>query len=137
MDFEDARKAIQENEIFAGIRENHLGLLLTKARVRQFAKGQSVFVKGQGEAKTFCLIVSGTMNILKDNGQVLRTLCRPEIIGEIGPISPQHQRTCDVTAGENAEVLEWKMDDITPEIADLEKKLKALAWERIVDSDSG
>ena len=136
MDFEDARKAIQENEVFAGISESHLGFLLAKARSRRYAKGESVFVKGQGEAKTFCLIISGTMHVLRGNGQILRTLCRPEIIGEIGPISPRHQRTCDVTAGEEAEVLEWSMDDVTPEIADLERKLKALAWERIVDSDS-
>lgn len=136
MDFEDARKAIQENAIFAGISESHLGLLLAKARGRHFAEGESVFVKGQGEAKTFCLIVSGTMNVLRESGQVLRTLRRPEIIGEIGPVSPRHQRTSDVTAGEEAEVLEWNMDDVTPEIADLDRKLKALAWERIVDSDS-
>ncbi len=133
MDQEAIRKAIKENPVFAELSDSQLDLLVARAKPKYYAQGQPVFKKGQESATTFCLIVSGTLNVLKGAGEVVRTLSRPEIVGEIAPQSPQHQRICDVTAGEAAELLEWTTEEITREIPALEKKLKDLAWDRFLD----
>ncbi|MEA2040762.1 MAG: cyclic nucleotide-binding domain-containing protein [Thermodesulfobacteriota bacterium] len=125
------RTIIEGCELFRGFDGSQIGILIKNADIKRFSEGVIVYAKGEESQNTFCLIVSGSVNIVSDNGFVLEELGRNQIIGEIGTISPQHRRTVDVVAKEPTEVLEWNFLDIKESLPDLLKRLKDLAWKRI------
>jgi CRP-like cAMP-binding protein len=137
MEKERLRQAIQSNAIFKKLPADQIEFLLQNGQERHFGKGQKIFAEGQENATTFCMIVSGRVEILKEDRQVIRSLACPESLGEIGPINPQHKRLCNVVAGEPTDVLEWDMATVTGKIPTLEKEFENLAWTRIVDFDQG
>ena len=74
--------------------------------------GPVLVVAGPGAGKTFCLIVSGTVSIVSEAGQVLESIGPGDIIDEIGTISPQSKRTITVQAGGPVEALEWDYETV-------------------------
>lgn len=131
MDVRVARKAIEECDLFGGLDQSQLGLLLMNADATRFSENELVFAKGQQADETFCLIISGSVNILSDDGDILHSLGQGEVLGEVGVVSPKHKRTVTVMAGETTDVLRWDLKDIQDKLPELTKRLKDLAWKRI------
>ena len=131
MDLEATKTIKEECELFRGFDESQLGILIMNSHSKRFSEGDIVYARGEESQSTFCLIVSGSVNIVADSGYVLEELGINQIIGEIGAISPQHKRTVDVIAGEPTAVLEWNLLNIKESLPDLFIKLKDLAWKRI------
>ncbi len=131
MDFAVIRDAVRECETFNGFDDTRLGFLLVTCQTRAFREGEVIYAKGKEAArKTFCLIVSGTVSIVSEAGQVLESIGPGDIIGEIGTISPQSRRTITVQTGGPVEALEWDYQTVEQGLPDLLPKLKDLAWKR-------
>ena len=130
MDFALIRNAVRGCQTFEGFDENRLGFLLMTCQTREFRADEVIYEKGEEARRTFCLIVSGTVNILSEAGRILETTVPGDLIGEIGTISPQSKRTITVRAADPVEVLEWDYETIAKGLPDLLPKLKDLAWKR-------
>ena len=133
MDLEMARATIRKSDLFAGMDDDTVGIVLGYATERGFETDEVVFRRGELAGNSFLLVVSGHMNVLHDDGQLIRSLGSGEVIGEIGTISPKRKRTRDVVAADHTEVLEWNLLDIEEKVPDLLARLKELAWQRISD----
>ena len=96
MDFAAIRDAVKKCETFDGFDDTRLGFLLMTSQTRAFRAGERIYAKGEEAHKTFCLIVSGTVSVVSETGQVLESIGPGDIIGEIGTISPQSKRTVTV-----------------------------------------
>ena len=130
MDFAVLRDAVRKCETFGGFDDTRLGFLLMTCQTMEFRADAVIYEKGEEARKTFFLIVSGTVNIVSEAGQVLESIEPGDIIGEIGTISPQSKRTITVQAGEPVAALEWDYETIEKGIPDLLPRLKDLAWKR-------
>ena len=130
MDFSVIRDAVKKCETFDGFDDTRLGFLLMTCQTMAFRAGEVIYAKGEEARKTFCLIVSGTVSIVSEAGQVLESIGPGDIIGEIGTISPQSKRTITVQAGGPVEALEWDYETVDKGLPDLLPKLKDLAWKR-------
>ena len=130
MDFAVIRDAVRRCETFAGFDDAQLGFLLMTCQTGGFGAGEVIYEKGAEARKSFCLIVSGTVSIVSEAGQVLESSKPGDIIGEIATISPQSKRTITVRAGEPVETLEWDYETVEKGIPDLLPRLKDLAWKR-------
>ena len=133
MDLEIAKATIRKCDLFTGMDDDTVGIVLAHAAERQFETDEVVFRLGELAGDSFFLIVSGHMNVLHDDGSLIRTLGNGEVIGEIGAISPKRTRTRDVVAADRTEVLEWNLAEIEEKVPDLLARLKELAWQRISD----
>ena len=134
MDITDERKkALRECRLFKGLDQPQLDVLEMHARRRSFSEGDIVYTKGMQAQETFCLVLSGSVNIVGDKGQIVQTLESGEVMGEIATVSPQRRRTVTVKAVEDTEVLEWDFKDLQEEIPELTRRLKDLAWKRTTD----
>ena len=131
MDFNKAVSAMMSCDLFNELSEGELGSLLMRATTRSCEAGKAVYEKHQKSGSSFALIADGCANILGDDGAVLETVGPNNIIGEIGPISPQKKRTFRVEACGDVELLEWYLSDIEEKYPDVLKKLRDLAWHRI------
>ena len=130
MDFAAIRDAVKKCETFDGFDDTRLGFLLMTSQTRAFRAGERIYAKGEEAHKTFCLIVSGTVSVVSETGQVLESIGPGDIIGEIGTISPQSKRTVTVQARGQVEALEWDHETVDQGLPDLLPRLKDLAWKR-------
>jgi CRP-like cAMP-binding protein len=133
MDKTVAQTALKASEVFNNFEEDQLGLLNESGQTRRFSKGEDIYEKGSESHGTFCLIVSGSVEIVSENGQILQRMGANEVIGEVGTISPQNKRTITVRATEPVEALEWDLASIEDNFPELLKRLKDLAWKRITN----
>ena len=131
MDFDVIRDALKGNELFKGLDQILLEILIAKAGFRQFSAGETVYRKGEETGGTIALIVSGTVNVVAENGYVLNELGVGEVIGEVGTITQEGKRTVTLTVAEPTEIIEWQIQDIEENTPELLKRLKDLAWKRI------
>lgn len=131
MDFNKAVSAMMSCALFNDLNEGELGGLLMRATTRHCGEGQAVYEKNQKSGSSFGLIADGYVNIMGDDGAVLETIGPGNIIGEIGPISPQKKRTFRVEACGDVDLLEWYLSDIEKNYPGVLKKLRDLAWDRI------
>jgi len=131
MDFNAAVSAMMACDLFNDLSECEMGGLLMRATTRRCEAGQAVYEKHQKSGSSFALIADGCVNIMGDDGAVLETVGPNNIIGEIGPISPQKKRTFRVEACGDVELLEWYLSDIEQNYPEVLKKLRDLAWDRI------
>ncbi len=88
-------------------------------------------MKGEQSNDTFCLIISGNVNIVATGGNILKEMGSGEVLGEIALSDPNHIRTLNVIAREPTLVLEWNINHIKGKIPVLWKKLLKLAWKNI------
>jgi CRP-like cAMP-binding protein len=130
METDEIRKALDKCSIFDGFDEAQLDFLLKNARVKTFAEETTIYAKGEEASETFCLIVSGKVNIISESGKILRTFGPYDIIGEIGTISPQRRRTITVSAKTTVGLLEWDLKAIEKELPALFPRLRDLARKR-------
>ena len=131
MDSETMKTAFKRCELFEGLDESQMGLLVMRANSREFSAGTTVYERGDDSGGTFALIGSGKVSVVAQNGFVLKELGVGEIIGEVGVISQQDKRTVTVKTIEPTEILEWHVKDIEEGSQELLKKLKDLAWKRM------
>ena len=133
MDPDVMQTIINSCELFKDLDQRHLDLLIVKASFREFSSGDAVYQKGEQAGGTFALIGSGRINVIAENGFILKELGAGEIIGEVGTVSQHGQRTVTLAAIEPTEILEWHIQYIEESSPELIKKLKDLAWKRIKD----
>jgi CRP-like cAMP-binding protein len=131
MDLNTIRTVVKMNELFKDLDPTSLEVLIVKAGARRFVRGNEIYKKGEEASGTVALIVSGLVNVVAENGYVLRELGPEEVIGEVGTISRQGKRTVTLTVIEPTETIEWQIEDIEGASPELLKRLKDLAWKRL------
>ncbi len=131
MDSDVMRSALKGCELFEGLDEGQMDLLIMRANSREFSAGETVYERGEDSGGTFALISSGRINVVAKDGFVLNELGAGEIIGEVGVISQHDKRTVTITTIEPTEILEWHIKDIDARSPELLQRLKDLAWKRM------
>ena len=131
MDSDAMRTALKGCELFKGLDEGQMDLLIMRANSREFSAGETVYEKGEESGGTFALIGSGRINVVAKNSFVLKELGAGEIIGEVGVLSQQDKRTVTIGAIEPTEILEWHIKDVEERFPELLQRLKDLAWKRM------
>jgi len=133
MDLTAIRQAVQNCEVFSGYDEGPLNFLINNGQAKDYPEGHTLYRKGDTAEGTFCLIVSGNVNIISEREEMLETIGPGNILGEIGTISPQDKRTITVKASEPVEVVEWDLEAVQKEVHGLFEKLRDLARERTLN----
>ena len=131
MDSDIMRSTLKGCELFEGLDEGQMDLLIMSANSREFYAGETVYERGEESGGTFALICSGRINVVAENGFVLNELGAGEIIGEVGVISQHDKRTVTITPIEPTEILEWHIQDVEEKFPEVLKRLKDLAWKRM------
>ena len=131
MDSDIMRSALKGCELFEGLDEGQMDLLIMRANSREFSPGKTVYERGEDSGGTFALISSGRINVVAKDGFVLNELGAGEIIGEVGVISQHDKRTVTITTIEPTEILEWYIQDIEEKFPEVLQRLKDLAWKRM------
>jgi len=112
MDSDIMKSVLKGCELFEGLDQGQMDLLIMSANSREFSAGETVYERGEESGGTFALIGSGRINVVAKNGFVLNELGAGEIIGEVGVISQHDKRTVTITSIEPTEILEWQIQDI-------------------------
>ena len=131
MDSDTMKTALKGCELFEGLDEAQMGILVMRANSKEFSAGETIYERGDDSGGTFALISSGRISVVAKNGFVLNELGVGEIIGEVGVISQHDKRTVTITTVEPTEILEWHIEDIEEGYPELLLKLKELAWKRV------
>lgn len=131
MDLDAIRTVVKGNVLFNDLDPTDFEVLMDKAGARTFSPGDAVYQKGEVSGGTMALIASGKVQVVAENGYVVRELGAGEIIGEVGTVSPQGKRTVTLTVIEPTEILEWHIEDIKGTSPELIKRLKDLAWKHL------
>jgi len=131
MDSDTMKAALKRCELFEGLDEGQMGVLVMRASSREFSVGETVYERGDDSGGTFALIGSGKISVVAQNGFVLNELGVGEIIGEVGVITQQDKRTVTIKTIEPTEILEWHVKDVEEGSPEFLKRLKELAWKRM------
>ncbi|MBC8177851.1 MAG: cyclic nucleotide-binding domain-containing protein [Desulfobacteraceae bacterium] len=131
MDLDIVKTALKRCELFEGLDEGQMGVLVMRASSREFCAGETVYERGDDSGGTFALIGSGKISVVAQNGFVLNELGVGEIIGEVGVITQQDKRTVTIKTIEPTEILEWHVKDVEEGSPEFLKRLKELAWKRM------
>lgn len=131
MDEQTLKTILRKNELFNTLHDDELNVLIENGTIREFLRGKIIYMKGEQSNDTFCLIISGNVNIVATGGNILKEMGSGEVLGEIALSDPNHIRTLNVIAREPTLVLEWNINHIKGKIPILWKKLLKLAWKNI------
>jgi len=131
MDLDIVKTALKRCELFEGLDEGQMGVLVMRASSREFSAGETVYERGDDSGGTFALIGSGKISVVAQNGFVLNDLGVGEIIGEVGVITQQDKRTVTIKTIEPTEILEWHVKNVEEGSPEFLKRLKELAWKRM------
>lgn len=131
MDTQMAMTMLSHCAQFKKLKKAELQKLLAMAMKRQFDAGETVYTKGEPSNDKFCMIVSGTVKAVKNDGSVLRLLGNSQVIGEIAVSDEHPTRTITMIATEPTEVLEWYVSSISEQMPKVWKSLQALAGEHL------
>ncbi len=118
-------------EFFKTLDDEELDLLLFYGEHKEFTAGVIIYKTGEAAEGTFCLILSGGIEIIAESSRVIRRMGSGEVMGEIGATSPQHKRTVTARAFEPSSLLEWDVKYVKNRWPTLMKKLKAQAWKHL------
>ena len=131
MDFDVIRTTLKDNKLFKDLDPDQLELLIVNSGTRKFSAGETVYQKGEETGGTIALVLSGSINVVAENGYIVKELGAGEVIGEVGTITQEGKRTVTLTVVEPGDILEWHIRDIEESSPELLKRLKDLAWKRI------
>ena len=131
MDLDTLRTVMKKNALFQDLSPNDLEVLAARAGERQFSPGEVIYHKGEVSAGKMALIVSGKVQVVAENGYVVRELGPGELIGEVGTVSREHKRTVTLGVVEPTQTIEWNIDDVEGISPEFMKRLKDLAWKRL------
>jgi len=127
MDLNVAMTRLKNCEQFKGLKKSELEGLLSAAMKKQFATEEVIYKKDEPSNDRFCMIVSGSVKIVKKDGSTLRLMSSSQVIGEIAAADPNHKRTVTVIATQPTEVLEWDVTYIQYKMPGVWKNLIKLA----------
>ncbi len=127
MDLNVAMKMLKNCEQFKTLKKAELKKLLSIAQKKQFAMNDTIYKKGEPSNDKFCMIVSGTVKVVKKDGSILRLMGNSQVIGEIAAADSHHTRTVTMLATEPTEVLEWHVSYIREKMPNVWKNLCKLA----------
>jgi CRP-like cAMP-binding protein len=127
MDMQVAITMLTHCAQFKKLKKAELQKLLSMAMKREFAADETIYTKGEPSNDKFCMIVSGTVKAVKNDGSVLRLLGNSQVIGEIAVSDEYQTRTITMIATELTEVLEWYVSSIKEQMPKVWKNLQALA----------
>ena len=122
---------VRQCKLFQGFDEAELDILVAHSQLRQVPRGKLLYRKGEQSNDTFCLLISGKVDIVAKDGHVVKELSAGEVIGEIALSNPYKTRTVSVITKDPVEFLEWNINHIKTKIPSLWKKLLKLAWEHM------
>jgi len=128
---------LSQSKVFGDLEPELLDTLVFLGYPRHFAAGEAVYRKGEESNNRFGLILSGSVNLIKKDGQVFKPVGVGEIVGEIALSDPNHKRTITVAAAEPAEILEWDAAHVKEQIPVVWKRLVKLAWEHLSEYYEG
>jgi CRP-like cAMP-binding protein len=121
------KRVLKENELFQDLDEAILDSLIAHADAKLLAKDEVLYRRGEASNDTFCIVIFGSVKIVGEQGQVLATMQRGKVMGEIGIMGLQKRRSADVIALEPTSILEWRFGDIKDVSPNLIKNLQKLA----------
>ncbi len=129
---ENAVKAsLKDCVLFKTFDDFELEVLMVHGQLKKISAGKILYMKGEESNDTFCLIISGNVDIVGKGGQIVREMGSSEVIGEIALSDPNRARTVNVITKTSTEILEWNVNNIRDKIPGLWKKLLKLAWRHI------
>ncbi len=131
MDITQKMAVLKESIVFHELEDSLLDTLIFFSDTKNFSEGEAVYKKGEPSNDKFCLILSGSVNIIAADGNIFKVVGSGEVIGEIALSDPNHKRTVTVTTAEPTEILEWDVNHIKEQIPGIWKKLVKLAWEHM------
>jgi len=131
MEASEIKDIARECVIFETLDDEEFDLLLFYGELKDFTSEATIYKTGETAEGTFCLILSGSVEIVTQTGRWIRKMGPSEIIGEIGAASPQNKRTVTVRALEPTSLLEWEIKHIGTRWPALLKKLKDQAWKHL------
>lgn len=131
MDVNQAMAVLKNSRVFHELEDSLLDTLMFLSYTKQFSEGETIYQKGEPSNDRFCLILSGSVNIVSKNGGIFKVVGSGEVIGEIALSDPNHKRTVTVTTAEPTEILEWDVNHVKEQIPGVWKKLMKLAWEHM------
>jgi len=142
MELQEIREEILNVPVFKGLPEamhpRLLTGLLSIARTRQVTRGDFLFLQGERETDTGCLLLQGAVEVRRD-GETPVYVQAPDILGEMRLFTPQGQRTATVEVTVGGVILEfqWGAFGIVSrhlfdkqELTLLKKAIVDCAWKR-------
>jgi CRP/FNR family cyclic AMP-dependent transcriptional regulator len=110
----DTANVLAGSRLFQGLQPEDLRGLASRARVREFAAGETVISEGEAGGSAF-LIADGVVEVLHTGAggtpQVIATLSPPEFFGEMSLVDWE-PRSATVRAKTAATLIEVTMDDL-------------------------
>ena len=131
MNINRAMEILKTSKVFQNLGDETLDTLMFLSYTRDFAEGDTIYIKGEPSNDRFGLILSGSVHIVTKNGKVFKVVSSGDVIGEIALSDPNHKRTMTVEAATATQILEWDVNHIKQEVPGLWKNLLKLAWEHM------
>ena len=119
---------VRQCQLFQELSDADLEILVAHSQMREVPRGKILYRKDEKSNDTFCLIISGKVDIVGREGRVVKVVGPGEVIGEIALSNPYKTRTANVITKEPVELLEWNIKHVKDKIPGLWKKLLKLAW---------
>jgi len=119
---------VRQCALFKELSDAELEILVAHSQMREMPRGKILYRKDEQSNDTFCLIISGKVDIVGREGRVVKAVGSGEVLGEIALSNPYKTRTASVITKEPVELLEWNIKHIKDKIPGLWKKLLKLAW---------
>ncbi len=142
MELQDIRTAILGTAVFTNLPEEMrpkiLACMLEIASTRPVTRGDFLFLQGERETDTGCLLLAGTAEVRRE-GEKPVYVQAPDILGEMQLFSRQGQRTATVEITVGGTVLEFHWREFgrvcrhlfdENEMACLKKTIADYAWKR-------
>lgn len=142
MELQEIRDEILRVPVFKALpeamHERLLSGLLSIARTRPVTRGDFLFLQGERETDTGCLLLRGTAEVRKE-GESPVFVQAPDILGEMRLFTPQGQRTATVEISVGGVVLEFQWREFgvqsrklfdKAELTSLKKAIVDCAWRR-------
>ena len=112
MDVSQTMTVLKQNAVFNDMEDSLLDTLIFLGYSQYFSPGYTIYTKGEPSNGRFGVILSGSVNIVKHSGDILKVVGSGDIIGEIALSEPHRKRTMTVTAVESTEILEWDVNHV-------------------------
>ncbi len=131
MDTQTLLALLKTYPIFGALTTSQLTTCLASATLRHVSDGDVLYKRGERSDQTFCLILTGSLQVLHKNGQVEALRQAGDILGEIALFIPQRQRTFTVIAPEPTTLLILEFEQVKHTLPFLRRELFKLVSKRL------
>lgn len=98
------------DELPGPMRERVAMVLLWIGQPAQFSVGDAIFVQGEEDENTGCVLLHGDVEVLRDHREAVHVKA-PELLGEMQQLEPTAQRTATVQVTAEAHTLMFSWHD--------------------------